>query len=688
MHRFRSALSACVVAALAHAGCVRSAAPSASAESREQARIAEWEDSRSLGDGQLLGLASGTAGEVPRIRALRALARIQDLSTMDTVLAGLTATEPRVRDEAAFAAGELGLSWEPLPDEAKAKLTEALLAAEKAETDTTAHLTQLESLSKVNTPGAVQRLTERLTDSRDEVAGRAAVSLGVSARRGASLVSVPLEPVGALVAPERKVEARYGGAYLLVSLKRPAALTYARRCIADTEPDVRAQCAKVFGDAGGPEDAAVLARLLEDPAPRVAVEATRALAKLSAGCSGECTATDALLTLGARAGRVAAGDSAAAHPLLALAQQGLPAVGQPVLVELRNALGQAAPKATTEKSVAELAWLDCRFAAAQDKHTGTLSEVLRCGANKVPEARRLALGLREVAQSKAAGGASAAVPYLKHEDAKVREAALEAISSRPVPDAAEPVRALIGSEDAVVAGSAASTAGKLKDAQAVPAVRKLAERVPKEPDLADPVAGALVALMGKDAEPLLRPWLTHPHANVRRVAAEALTQLTGQPVRAARVELPAGTYRPEPAPAGATLTLRTRKGNITVALDADAPLTSGNLYALAKKGYFNGTTFHRVVPDFVAQGGDPRGDGEGGPGYSIRCEVTRRPYRRGTVGMALSGKDTGGSQFFFTHSPQPHLDGRYTAFGEVTQGMNVVDALSEGDTIVEVIAAP
>ena len=132
---------------------------------------------------------------------------------------------------------------------------------------------------------------------------------------------------------------------------------------------------------------------------------------------------------------------------------------------------------------------------------------------------------------------------------------------------------------------------------------------------------------------------------------------------------------------------RTAKGTFRVALDSqEAPLTSGNLYALAQKGYFNGLRFHRVVPDFVAQGGDPRGDGEGGPGYSIRCEMTRRPYARGVLGMALSGKDTGGSQFFFTHAPQPHLDGRYTAFGEVVEGMDVVDRLLEGDEMLEVRA--
>jgi cyclophilin family peptidyl-prolyl cis-trans isomerase len=88
-----------------------------------------------------------------------------------------------------------------------------------------------------------------------------------------------------------------------------------------------------------------------------------------------------------------------------------------------------------------------------------------------------------------------------------------------------------------------------------------------------------------------------------------------------------------------------------------------------------------VVPDFVVQDGDPRGDGEGGPGYSIRDEVNQRPYLRGTVGMALDWADTGGSQFFITHSPQPHLDGRYTVFGQVVSGMDVVDRLQQWDTI-------
>jgi cyclophilin family peptidyl-prolyl cis-trans isomerase len=113
----------------------------------------------------------------------------------------------------------------------------------------------------------------------------------------------------------------------------------------------------------------------------------------------------------------------------------------------------------------------------------------------------------------------------------------------------------------------------------------------------------------------------------------------------------------------------------------DAPQTSRNFLELARKGYFNGLEIHRVVANFVVQDGDPRGDGEGGPGYTIRDELNERPYLRGTVGMALEWRDTGGSQFFITHSPQPHLDARYTAFGHVVNGMDVVDRIKAGDVI-------
>src|SRR5262245_7249866 len=131
-----------------------------------------------------------------------------------------------------------------------------------------------------------------------------------------------------------------------------------------------------------------------------------------------------------------------------------------------------------------------------------------------------------------------------------------------------------------------------------------------------------------------------------------------------------------------TATVHTAKGRIRIELfPQDAPITVDSFITLARRGFFNGVTFHRVVPNFVIQGGDPRGDGEGGPGYQIRCEINTRPYVRGAVGMALSGKDTGGSQFFITHSPQPHLDGGYTVFGQVVGGLEVVDSITRGDVI-------
>jgi cyclophilin family peptidyl-prolyl cis-trans isomerase/HEAT repeat protein len=133
-------------------------------------------------------------------------------------------------------------------------------------------------------------------------------------------------------------------------------------------------------------------------------------------------------------------------------------------------------------------------------------------------------------------------------------------------------------------------------------------------------------------------------------------------------------------------TVSTTKGPFTIELlPGEATLNVDNFIQLAKRGYFNGFTLHRVVPNFVIQDGDPRGDGNGGPGYQIRCEINEVPYDRAAVGMALSGKDTGGSQWFVTHSPQPHLDGGYTVFGRIVAGMEVVDRIVRGDAIRSIV---
>ncbi|HQZ94818.1 MAG TPA: peptidylprolyl isomerase [Pyrinomonadaceae bacterium] len=136
----------------------------------------------------------------------------------------------------------------------------------------------------------------------------------------------------------------------------------------------------------------------------------------------------------------------------------------------------------------------------------------------------------------------------------------------------------------------------------------------------------------------------------------------------------------------ATAVFQTSKGNFSISLNGgDAPLTVDNFIQLARRGYFNGAEVHRVVANFVMQDGDPTGTGSGGPGLSIRCEINMAEFERGSVGMALSGKDTGGSQWFVDHAPQPHLDGGYTVFGKVNEtGMKVVDSIVRGDKILRV----
>jgi peptidyl-prolyl cis-trans isomerase B (cyclophilin B) len=131
--------------------------------------------------------------------------------------------------------------------------------------------------------------------------------------------------------------------------------------------------------------------------------------------------------------------------------------------------------------------------------------------------------------------------------------------------------------------------------------------------------------------------------------------------------------------------IETEKGNIELVLyDKEAPNTVANFEKLANSGFYNGLTFHRVIPDFVIQGGCPRGDGTGGPGYTIKCEINPHKHGTGTLSMAHAGKDTGGSQFFITHSPQPHLDGVHTVFGKVVKGMDVVNKIKPNDKMIKV----
>jgi peptidyl-prolyl cis-trans isomerase B (cyclophilin B) len=133
--------------------------------------------------------------------------------------------------------------------------------------------------------------------------------------------------------------------------------------------------------------------------------------------------------------------------------------------------------------------------------------------------------------------------------------------------------------------------------------------------------------------------------------------------------------------------IATCRGTIRIELDAAAaPKTVNNFVFLAREGFYDGVRFHRVINDFMIQGGDPTGTGRGGPGYRFEDEFEGNPLRHGTgsLSMANSGPNTNGSQFFITHCPQPHLDGRHTVFGRVVEGQDVVDAIEQGDVMESV----
>jgi cyclophilin family peptidyl-prolyl cis-trans isomerase/HEAT repeat protein len=263
-------------------------------------------------------------------------------------------------------------------------------------------------------------------------------------------------------------------------------------------------------------------------------------------------------------------------------------------------------------------------------------------------------------------------------------------------DLGEKLRARLGNNDVVIRATAAELLGEQPPSEAN--TRLLIEALPRalrDKDLDDAalaIVGALAKQKNAAANEAIKTALNSQNQLIRRRAV-ALLKANGAGDFSDRI----GTVQTRNKPADyrraiarfgkkVTATLVTSKGSFTVEfLPGEAPLTIDNFIQLARRGYFNGQTIPRVVPNFVIQAGDPRGDQNGGPGYSIRCEINEVVFERASVGMALSGKDTGGSQWFVTHSPQPHLDGGYTVFGRVIRGMDVVDGIARGDTIRQVM---
>jgi cyclophilin family peptidyl-prolyl cis-trans isomerase/HEAT repeat protein len=295
--------------------------------------------------------------------------------------------------------------------------------------------------------------------------------------------------------------------------------------------------------------------------------------------------------------------------------------------------------------------------------------------------------------------ADSAVPrltaMLADSDVRVVPSVLAALVTLKAPGTDRVLLEHLKHDDVVVRTAAAAGIGELKPVGAEGALASAFHAAGR-----DAACGARAAMLdallkygAAAARPVLqealadKDWAVRVHAAALLRPLEPTADLAGA-IRPAPTDRPPAFYESSDLVAPSVsphVFVDTDRGTIEVELAVlDAPLTCHNFMTLARRGFFNGAPLHRVVPNFVVQDGDPRGDGEGGPGYTIRDERNERPFLRGTMGMAIDWADSGGSQFFLTHSPQPHLDGRYTAFGQVVAGLDVLDRLQPWDAIVRV----
>jgi len=293
----------------------------------------------------------------------------------------------------------------------------------------------------------------------------------------------------------------------------------------------------------------------------------------------------------------------------------------------------------------------------------------------------------------------------------VRIAAAAALATSTSPERAAALRHLATDEDWVVAATAAEALAAIGDQSAEPALLAAAsrERGFEENEARVAALAALGRLGSARAAPAIKRALADPDPRVRAAAVACTDSLVARGValdqklrvsainegkqRSASQEPPLGPVPAQLAPpapgAAGRARLVTPRGTIEIELFPDvAPLAVANFVHLAATGFYARGVFHRVVPNFVVQGGCPRHDGYGGPGYALRAEPSPADYGVGTVGMADAGPGTAGSQFFLMHSPVARLERRYTAFGRVTAGLAVLESIQIGDTFqVEIISA-
>lgn len=615
-------------------------------------RISALEDARRPPGEELVRYADHADARV-RARVARALGRLQDPTTLRLLSGLLSDADPGVRLEAAFALGQVPGSQDAL--------RRALAAGPEA----AVRLRLVEGLGKQGREGGLAELRDLLRDADPAV--RAAAALGVgryAVRRTRTEPSLAPPPAGLRQAVEAGLSdpeppVRAASAWALSKLQEPGSAGVLARAAGDEDPEVRLMVARGLAVTAGPQSLEALEELVEDADWRVRVEASRGLGRV--GEPGLELLRGLLADPNAHVRRTALGSAGS------LGARALPLLDEVERAHEDPELSVAAAAAEARLRIARKVG-DLDFLAAADRWP--LRRAAALGAEALLEERNPEVNsiLRRLAWDR---------------DRRVAAAALETMAGWPDPAFRAVAVERLREGDPALAAVAAADLALWKDAEAGPVMAEVYRTL--KPATDSETMQALLEAMGEvpgpEARAVLLAAAASPDANLRRTARKAL--------KADDEGLPGAA----PGPVGEGLAdpgqrlvrVRTSRGDVSILLEgSEAPRTVANFLDLARQGFYDGLAFHRVVPDFVVQGGCPRGDGWGGPGYAVRCEGNPLSFSRGAVGMALAGKDTGGSQWFVCHSAQPHLDAGFTVFGHVVEGMEVVDSLQEGDGILGV----
>lgn len=540
----------------------------------------------------------------------------------------------------------------------------------------------------------VEALFALTRDEVDAVSARAAEAISKLVPR------VPIERYDALLAPDtpmtaRRMAVRYlfryasdrasGNAALLldspdIELRREAAYSLSRHAIRQarrrieallSEPDAltRAHAARALGRIASPASVGALLAAATEPHAWVRTNSLRAL--------GDILEKN--------------GDEVSKHQISEVAALAIDLTRDPdtgtaaSAIELAGRLGVR--DAATRPRLEELA----QSGSPWHRELAVLWLVRAFGVESlesvdVPDTPWVKIRIIEGAGDT---GADVRARYFADPNPSVRSVAIANVPESPKDADVRLVREALADPDPVVRASAFGIVPLAFPEETVALLRK-AEADSRADTMNDARLAAIDSL-AKATAPDQEQWLTALLGDddpvVRRVAAEHLAALVGRRPQYTPLPVERSSSDYEQAAGWATrrhvASIELPRGEIRIALRSDeAPMTTWNFARLAEGGYFEGTTFMRVVPNFVIQGGDPRNDMSGGPGYAIRDEINMIPYARGAVGMALSGPDTGGSQFFATHSPQPHLDGGYTVFGHVISGRGtILEQVERGDVV-------